>query len=334
LRESKHLITKGVGPGYQNLLGRDTSRFLLEAIKPELVFSGDDHDYCDIRHPSGVQEVTIKSFSSDAGIRRPGLQLLSLVPPEPGQPSHANVPCFLSDQAGVYTRVYLPFALLTFAFLFFSNVRAAWSGAFAGKRRHRHHALSDEKRRERAVPLTLPSRRSAQHLQTLTMSTRERHHGTATPGSSAPPSPIHSPRIGYSEHSDLEMGGDHSSPPLSRRSSFGSDLGYVSKFGTTRRQSSSSLLPPVLQPAPHRVSLPRMLSATDWASAARAKDISILSLVADKRKPYTARAKAFLAWLWRSRKSVIAKSGWETLSIALPAAIIWLLMNALFWRSP
>ena len=121
-------ISKGAGPGYQNLLGSETSRFLLDVIRPSVVFSGDDHDYCDLTHRGGVREVTLKSFSSDAGIRRPGFQLLSLIPPDASAPytsqkTHADRPCFLPDQAGVYYRVYLPLAILTFLFLFVTNVR-------------------------------------------------------------------------------------------------------------------------------------------------------------------------------------------------------------------
>lgn len=37
LREGGRIL-KGAGPGYQNLLGSETSRFLLEALKPSIVF--------------------------------------------------------------------------------------------------------------------------------------------------------------------------------------------------------------------------------------------------------------------------------------------------------
>jgi len=119
---------------------------------------------------------------------------------------------------------------------------------------------------------------------------------------------------------------------MSRRSSFGGgDLNHVGAFGTPRKQSS--LLPAPLLSAPQRVSLPRVLSATDWASAARAKDRSVLSLVSDRRRPYIERIKALFQWVWRTRKSVLASSWWETISIALPAAIVWLVMNTLFFRN-
>ena len=37
LREGGRIL-KGAGPGYRNLLGSETSRFLLEVIQPSLVF--------------------------------------------------------------------------------------------------------------------------------------------------------------------------------------------------------------------------------------------------------------------------------------------------------
>lgn len=316
LRESHEQIKKGVGHGYQNLLGRETSRFLLETLEPTIVFSGDDHDYCEVLHPNGVTEVTIKSFSSDAGVRRPGFQLLSLVPPKSDLPSLANVPCFLPDQLGVYTHVYLPLALLTLAYLIITNIRAAWLRSPADKR----HILSDEKHRDRP----LPSRHSSNQLQSIT--TTHRHHGSVTPNESAPSSPS----LGYGQL-DPELGNDDHSPALSRRSSYGGDLNNVGSYSTPKK-SNSNLLPPVLQPTPRRVQLPRMLSASDWAAAARAKDMSVLSLVADRRKPLLARIKQLLRWFWRSRNSVLGKSWWELVSIALPAAVVWLIMNGLFWH--
>ncbi|WVQ81462.1 hypothetical protein IAT38_003586 [Cryptococcus sp. DSM 104549] len=239
LRE-KGRISKGAGPGYQNLLGSETSRFLLQALKPSIVFSGDDHDYCEHTHPNGIREVTVKSFSSSAGIRRPGLQLLSLIPPQPNSytPTHADRPCFLPDQAGVYFRIYIPFAILTVLYLLFTNLRHAWNrwdsarsggGLVDLKSRMSPALLSAEtmpttaglsSRRgvaDRPVPLTLPSRKSQQQLAGMTqissgsssaMPRPMRFNSTPagealTPNrpsaASAPVSPYGSPRVSQSE---------------------------------------------------------------------------------------------------------------------------------------
>lgn len=332
-RESGGQIRKGVGPGYQNLLGSDTSRFLLEVIKPTVVFSGDDHDYCHVTHPNGVKEVTVKSFSSSAGIRRPGLQLLSLVPPTEFNSGQADRPCILPDQVSVYTRVYLPFALFTIAFLLITNIRTAWARSSASAEARRM-SPPEEKRRQASLPLTLPSRRSATHLQALAKSSpRERHAGIVTPAPSAPTSPLLSPRMQfYTDDYDPEMAEVPGSPVLSRRSSYAADLGSMS-----RSANAGLLSTPTLQPNPRRPSaVPRMLSATDWASAARAKDVSVLSLVADKGKTavYSSRVRGFVRWLWRARNSFLVKTWRETIAVAIPAAIVWMLMNALFfWES-
>jgi hypothetical protein len=269
---------KGAGPGYQNLLGSETSRFLLDILRPSVVFSGDDHDYCEHHHPQGVREITLKSFSSSTGIRRPGFQLLSLIPPHEATTSktHADRPCFLPDQSGVYYTVYLPVAILTFVYLFSTNIRAAWRRWNAAghsiygdlkSRMSPHVASSDQmpnslmptmNRRisERPVPLTLPSRKSSQHLNGLG-SSNPSSSGYATPRSgsgrssafaqftassaadfssynqparSAPVSPIGSRRPSWSDQNNRARIGEEdiegdttsydASPSMSRRSSY------------------------------------------------------------------------------------------------------------------
>ncbi|KAJ7091250.1 Metallo-dependent phosphatase-like protein [Mycena epipterygia] len=117
-------IRRGTGFGYQNTLGKSASDFLLENLRPSVVFSGDDHDYCEYTHSFNnagnsrhAREVTVKSLSMAMGIRRPGFQLLSLVPPHSiqGSASHADSLCLLPDQLGIYLSTYIP--LLVFSLL-------------------------------------------------------------------------------------------------------------------------------------------------------------------------------------------------------------------------
>ncbi|KAF8590903.1 Metallo-dependent phosphatase [Ramaria rubella] len=124
LRE-KGTIRPGMGRGYQNLLLRETSSYILESIRPSLIFSADDHDYCEYNHRltdgSTVREVTVKSFSMAMGIRRPGFQLLSLARSNSASSlfalsasdTLADVPCFLPDQIKIYTHGYAPFGVFT-----------------------------------------------------------------------------------------------------------------------------------------------------------------------------------------------------------------------------
>ncbi|KAJ6625485.1 hypothetical protein B0H10DRAFT_2161751 [Mycena sp. CBHHK59/15] len=132
LRE-KGSIRRGVGHGYQNTLGKQTTSFLLQTLRPAAVYSGDNRDYCEYNHPvevpdreaeekaSPIREVTVKSFSLSNHIRRPGFQLISLVDPTPTGKSFIDAPCLLPDPYGVYTALYMPFAIVTLLFLFVFN---------------------------------------------------------------------------------------------------------------------------------------------------------------------------------------------------------------------
>ncbi|KAJ3777891.1 Metallo-dependent phosphatase-like protein [Lentinula raphanica] len=114
LRE-RGTIRRGVGVGYQNTLGKDSSTFLLEHVQPTLIFSGDDHDYCEYTHTSStgsrIREVTVKSLSMAMGIKKPGYQMLTIIPPGGPTSSYSDSPCFLPDQLGIYLDVYIPLAL-------------------------------------------------------------------------------------------------------------------------------------------------------------------------------------------------------------------------------
>ena len=77
--------------------------------------------------PASIPEVTVKSFSMAMGVRRPGYQLLSLVPPHlarAGQSqSLAHRPCLLPDQLDIYLSVYIPLFVLSVFVLLTANVR-------------------------------------------------------------------------------------------------------------------------------------------------------------------------------------------------------------------
>ncbi|PVZ97491.1 hypothetical protein BB558_006556 [Smittium angustum] len=61
----KKSINDGVGYQYSNLVGKNASEYILQTIKPEVVFSGDDHDNCEIAHlvnNKAIKEVTLSIF--------------------------------------------------------------------------------------------------------------------------------------------------------------------------------------------------------------------------------------------------------------------------------
>ncbi|CCE80078.1 Piso0_003176 [Millerozyma farinosa CBS 7064] len=93
LRESKKPFPVMKGLQYQTVIDYEISKNILSTVKPTLVFSGDDHDYCDITHKyesDGVamsaREITVKSASMTCGIKYPAIQLLSLHNPYDPKP--------------------------------------------------------------------------------------------------------------------------------------------------------------------------------------------------------------------------------------------------------
>ncbi|KAI1796433.1 Metallo-dependent phosphatase [Ganoderma leucocontextum] len=167
LRE-RGTIRQGRGLGYQNLLSAQASLLVLQSLRPAIIFSGDDHDYCEYVHtvpvsdtkrpspPLSVPEITVKTFSIAMGIRHPGYQLLSLVPPSPGRgtPTVAHQPCLLPDQLGIYLNVYIPLISLTLIVLLATNARRVLS---------RHSSPTRQSGDPASIPLASPSEDDVDH---------------------------------------------------------------------------------------------------------------------------------------------------------------------------
>ncbi|BGP45719.1 hypothetical protein JCM10450v2_001549 [Rhodotorula kratochvilovae] len=133
-REHSRPLAQGAGRNYQNELTPRASSYLLRAVRPSVVYSGDDHDYCFVAHEGAaspldgrtpVTETTVKAFSMAMGIRRPGYHLLSLYAPLPSTSSssaeeeedapvsytYTQTNCVLPDALGTYLHLYAPLAL-------------------------------------------------------------------------------------------------------------------------------------------------------------------------------------------------------------------------------
>ncbi|GES79079.1 metallo-dependent phosphatase [Rhizophagus clarus] len=80
LRQKSQPINQGAGHQYQNLIVESLSNEIIDNIKPSLILSGDDHDYCEIRHGE-IPEISVNTFSFAMGVNRPGFLLLSLYNP-------------------------------------------------------------------------------------------------------------------------------------------------------------------------------------------------------------------------------------------------------------
>ena len=83
-RERGTAIPVHAGYQYQNVLTPLISRDIVEKLDASQItqiYSGDDHDYCEIEHDEftgRIREITVKSMSWAMGVRRPGVQLVSL----------------------------------------------------------------------------------------------------------------------------------------------------------------------------------------------------------------------------------------------------------------
>jgi len=151
LREGGRAIPISAGYQYQNIITQSLTAKIANSVSAagELIhiFSGDDHDYCDVNHRyniahglsgSGrsvlrsVKEITVKSFSWAMGVRRPGFLLVSLWNPVNAQGETIGTPlptiqthlCLLPDQLGVFID-YALFLGMTIAMLL---IRAVYLG--------------------------------------------------------------------------------------------------------------------------------------------------------------------------------------------------------------
>ncbi|RAL04570.1 putative manganese ion homeostasis (Fr) [Aspergillus ibericus CBS 121593] len=125
--DEPNAISMGRGYQYQNVLTPAISRDIVSKVGPNLVqmYSGDDHDYCEITHhefSGSPKEITVKSLSWAMGIRRPGFVLTSLWNPidqATGQSIGAanagrtlqNHLCLLPDQLSIFIYYGLVFGL-------------------------------------------------------------------------------------------------------------------------------------------------------------------------------------------------------------------------------
>lgn len=123
-RDEQNSIKIGAGYQYQNVLTQAISNEVISKVGPNVVqvYSGDDHDYCEILHREfngSPREITVKSISWAMGVRRPGFMLTSLWNPidpttgsalETAFPTMQNHLCLLPDQLSIYIQYgYLAF---------------------------------------------------------------------------------------------------------------------------------------------------------------------------------------------------------------------------------
>ncbi|PVU90386.1 hypothetical protein BB559_000490 [Furculomyces boomerangus] len=121
----KKSINDGVGYQYSNLVGKNASEYILQTIKPEVVFSGDDHDNCEIAHlvnNKAIKEYTVGAFGWASGVPYPSVGLLSLFSSKNGNQNYSKFqPILLPNQLHTYL-FYISSFVFTFILLLLSSV--------------------------------------------------------------------------------------------------------------------------------------------------------------------------------------------------------------------
>lgn len=139
-RESNTGIEQGVDQyaTYQNMLAQPVTEWLLAHSTPSIIFSGDNHDHCEISHMllSGKQEhepaheLTVKAFGMTGGVERPGFARLGLAwDPESNQIQATSIPCLLPNQVAIWTQKY-PTILLLMLILMLADRRWRFGSTF------------------------------------------------------------------------------------------------------------------------------------------------------------------------------------------------------------
>ncbi|KAF9182526.1 hypothetical protein BGZ50_004846 [Haplosporangium sp. Z 11] len=122
-REHESGIVNRRGRQYQNMVSAQLSDEILRGVHPDMIFSGDDHDWCEIAHPldgSATPEVTVPTFSFAQGINQPAFVMLSLYNPDhktknvyPMVPASSGLPVSTEDSVSSMMR---PSGDATFAY--------------------------------------------------------------------------------------------------------------------------------------------------------------------------------------------------------------------------
>lgn len=116
-RDDRNAISVSRGYQYQNVLNEVDSIDVVNKIGNIIhAFSGDDHDYCELRHAdnqANVKEITVKSTSMAMGVPTPGFVMVSMYNPidTEGKPLSGDQAqtlqthlCLLPSQLSTYAR--------------------------------------------------------------------------------------------------------------------------------------------------------------------------------------------------------------------------------------
>ena len=200
-KDDANSIRVQAGIQYQNVLTTAVSREIIDLVGDvSHVFSGDDHDYCDVVHrgytskSGGIRETTVKSISWAMGVRKPGILLLSLWNPinqegistDPADTTIQTQLCLLPDQLSIFIR-YGWLLAATLLVLLFRAVRVV-------------NALGSARQTDGHVSLTNFPNSQSRDLEAVSASTgsRSRANSAAVRSSASRPQSISpSDKYGY-----------------------------------------------------------------------------------------------------------------------------------------
>ncbi|KAH0492491.1 hypothetical protein TgHK011_007441 [Trichoderma gracile] len=124
-KDPANAISVVAGYQYQNVLSEEDSVRLVKSVGNVVhVFSGDDHDYCELVHSDSkenVREITVKTMSMTQGVPTPGFLMVSLwnpidkdgkpLPGAPEQTVQTHL-CLLPNQLSKYMN-YIAFTIFS-----------------------------------------------------------------------------------------------------------------------------------------------------------------------------------------------------------------------------
>ena len=190
-KDDANSIRVQAGVQYQNVLTTAVSREIIDFVGDvSHVFSGDDHDYCDVVHRGytsksrGIREITVKSISWAMGVRKPGFLLLSLWNPVdqegistgPADTTIQTQLCLLPDQLSIFIRYgwLLAATLLVLLFRAVQVVYASGSARQADGRVSNTSSPSSQSRDQQAVSTSTGSRSRANSTAVRSSASRPR----------------------------------------------------------------------------------------------------------------------------------------------------------------
>ena len=190
-KDDANSIHVQAGVQYQNVLTTAVSSEIIDLVGDvSHVFSGDDHDYCDVLHggytskSEGIREITVKSISWAMGVRKPGFLLLSLWNPVDqdgistgtGNTTIQTQLCLLPDQLSIFMR-YGWLLALTLLVLLFRAFRIMYaSGPARQANNHLPHTNSPgpQFRDQEAISASTGSRSRANSIAARSSASRPR----------------------------------------------------------------------------------------------------------------------------------------------------------------